>query len=441
LPRPHIHHQALANQAFIILAQSATRSRGCTVSLTVCLWSLARLAWRPSLPQAQLLVRLLSEVLASGALDMRHTCVLLWSLGRLRLRPQAPAMHELLDRQVLAGLPSAGPAVVCMALGACRNLGWRPSRGWWECFYQDSLAALQAAAAPELITMLSAAAAVRPLRPTQPWWEAFWDSMGVELEATVQARGLERVAITRNLPKGPAGPALAAAAAAGVKARASRAAAGSDSGADADSSPEAAPEPSEEADNVSSTWLASPWLHITEALQVVANLHAKRLTVSSPHSRALVTPRLAVQLLWACARLNHCPPQAQLWQLLLLLLANVHALPSRQLTCVAWSLGRLLERHEPKRLRCFALVKRLALVAQWRLLAGLAPGGLLSSSSSDAAAEAGAPAEGADSVVLQRRRYVAALRYLVRQGWLQPYMLSLSNSQQRLHEAAGRVGC
>jgi hypothetical protein len=58
--------QALGDRMCIILAQSMSPTRQFTASLTVSLWALAKLSWAPTLPQAQVLVRLLAQALTSG---------------------------------------------------------------------------------------------------------------------------------------------------------------------------------------------------------------------------------------------------------------------------------------------------------------------------------------------------------------------------------------
>jgi hypothetical protein len=58
--------QALGDQMCIILAQSMSPTRQFTASLTVSVWALAKLSWTPTLPQAQVLVRLLAQALTSG---------------------------------------------------------------------------------------------------------------------------------------------------------------------------------------------------------------------------------------------------------------------------------------------------------------------------------------------------------------------------------------
>lgn len=60
----------------IILSQALAPSRPLTASLTVSLWALSNLAWRPTLPQARMIVRLLTDALASGTLDMKHASIL-----------------------------------------------------------------------------------------------------------------------------------------------------------------------------------------------------------------------------------------------------------------------------------------------------------------------------------------------------------------------------
>jgi hypothetical protein len=75
----------------------------------VSLWALASLRWTLTLPQASILVRLLTQAAASGGLDMRHACVLLYSLGGVRLRLPAPVLQYLMSN-LAAGMSGASMA-------------------------------------------------------------------------------------------------------------------------------------------------------------------------------------------------------------------------------------------------------------------------------------------------------------------------------------------
>lgn len=105
----------------IILAQSiSSPSQPFTAALTVSLWALSKLSWTPTLPQAQILVRLLGQVLLAGNLDMKHASILVYSLGQLRLRPPEAALQYLLASSE-TGLQGASMADVlqvwCCLLG------------------------------------------------------------------------------------------------------------------------------------------------------------------------------------------------------------------------------------------------------------------------------------------------------------------------------------
>lgn len=134
--------QALGDQAFIILAQSMSHGKGFTASFSISLWALARLSWSPTLPQAQMLVRLLAHTLSSDSLNLRHAAILVFSLGHLKLRPPQPMMQHLMDR-LAAGLEGAGLSEVLQVLTGCRCLGWRISKSWWAQLYRNGFGALQ----------------------------------------------------------------------------------------------------------------------------------------------------------------------------------------------------------------------------------------------------------------------------------------------------------
>jgi hypothetical protein len=116
---------------------------------------------------------------------------------------------------------------------------------------------------------------------------------------------------------------------------------------------------------------------MVEALQIVTNLQGITQQQSA-HSQlpasTLTAPRACV-LLWACARLSWRPPKVLLWQLLLLVLVDVHSLSPSNLAVVLWAVGHMLHKFGRGSVECFKLIQPLALVAQWRLLVGLAGGG------------------------------------------------------------------
>ena len=117
------HAQALGGQLCIILAQSLSPSRLFIASLTVSLWALSTLRWTPTLRQASILVRLLTQAAASGGLDMKHACVLLYSLGRLRLRLPAPVLQYLMSNMA-AGMAGASMADLLQVRAIITLWGW-----------------------------------------------------------------------------------------------------------------------------------------------------------------------------------------------------------------------------------------------------------------------------------------------------------------------------
>jgi hypothetical protein len=297
------------------------------------------------------------------------------------------------------------------------------------------------------VLLLSTLASFRPVKPTAQWWTTYWDTLGVELEAAVAARGLSRVAHTRNLPKGrisiAAGPLKVQAKQRGremVQARrqqrmrelgvldctaeASSTTAASDgsTGGAAGSKVEGvgqAVDSSSSSDN--GAWQPHPlsWLLMMEALQIVTNLQGlaqqsqsqrqqqqqhvecsqqksaqKQLDKPSQHHHqqqqqqppppqqqqqhcddldpSLVNGSRTAVLLWACVRLKRMPPKPLLWQLLLLVLADVHSISPSHLSVCLWAVGHMCHRYGRRQVECFKLILPLALAAQWRLLMGLA---------------------------------------------------------------------
>jgi hypothetical protein len=74
-----------------------SHSRPFVASLTVSVWALARLAWAPTLPQAQAIARLLTQAVAAGSLDMKHASILIYSMGKLGLRPPEAVMQYMME--------------------------------------------------------------------------------------------------------------------------------------------------------------------------------------------------------------------------------------------------------------------------------------------------------------------------------------------------------
>jgi hypothetical protein len=272
-------------------------------------------------------------------------------------------------------------------------------------------------------------AAFRPVKPTPQWWEAFWDSAGAELEAAIAARGLDHITHTRNLPKGNI-----SIAAAPLKARAKwhglavapeqrrrrrrealqrrqeaqqrrqdRTKAGTGSSGSSSSVPGSSGSYSPDGGNSSSSsssvpgssgsyspdggtsnssssseWTQHPlaWVAMAEALQAVTNLQGisqKHIQQGQLPPSTLTAPRACV-LLWACIRLKWRPPKVLLWQLLLLVLTDVHSLGPNNLAVALWAVGHMLHRYGRGRVECYKLIKPLALAAQWRVVVGLAGG-------------------------------------------------------------------
>lgn len=299
--------------------------------------------------------------------------------------------------------------------------------------------------AAELVHLLGTIASLKPTKPPSGWWEVFWDSMGVELEAALAARGLTHIADTRKLPKGSVSIAAGvlknkaqqqARAAAATRRRQQQqlarqqlsqqqeepgscdgttAADGVLSAAAAGSIGSSTNTPSWDASgwqqsaathssdgSSSSGWHPDPfaWLYMQEALQIVTNLqdvtrqHGHGMDAAA--SSSLTVQRAAV-LLWASARLKRMPPKPLLWQLLLLVLTDVHALSPDHLAVALWATAHLRRTFGTDQVECFRLIQPLALAAQWRLLVGLA-GSRCSVNKQ------------------QRRRVAVALRYLASQS-------------------------
>jgi len=259
------------------------------------------------------------------------------------------------------------------------------------------------------VLLLSRIASFRPIKPSPEWWEVYWDSMGVEIEATITARGLYRVASRRKLPHGNITRAAAPLKAAvkrrrrhlQVMAQLQHQGPQQSSGRNRSSS----------SSSRSRQWQPHPlsWLAMSESLQIVTNLQG--VVQQEPCGGVGVTSVRAAVLLWASARLKRMPPKVLLWQLLLLVLVDVHSLPSTYLSMALWSVAHLLHRFGQDQVQCFRVVQPLAHVALWRLLVGCSGGSS------------------------QERRFLAgALHYL---GTENPQLLSLRMLKRQTREAAG----
>lgn len=227
--------------------------------------------------------------------------------------------------------------------------------------------------------------------PTYQWWEDFWGHSGVEIESAVAAKGLSHIAHTRNLPKHNismlAGsfkrmqqtPCLQHWPEPQQQQHKKHLVADMEASAEhwfvSDSS-------NSSSSNSSRSWHTHPLaeLHMAEALQIVTNLQ----DVAKQHAQCRATAHLdtegyqvmsaprAAALLWASARLQRMPPKVLLWQLLLLILIDVHSLNPRYLTAVLQAIGGLQQRFGKRQVECFRVIKPIVLAVQWRLLVGLA---------------------------------------------------------------------
>jgi hypothetical protein len=114
--------------------------------------------------------------------------------------------------------------------------------------------------------------------------------------------------------------------------------------------------------------------------------------VSNGQRHALVGPQSALLLLWAAAKLKLTVPKKALWQLLLLVVTDMHCYSPAQLATVMQALGVMLAEHGHDAVQCHALLKLLAVSAQWRLHKGFAGVGEV------------------------RRRYVRALKFMAHEA-------------------------
>lgn len=142
----------------------------------------------------------------------------------------------------------------------------------------------------------------------------------------------------------------------------------------------------------------TPWSELQQDMQQLTRLRAAARPVGlSAEPRAprgltrfdLVNPQSTVMLLWACAKLKRLPRKKVLWQLLLLMLVELHEYTPQQLTGVMWSAAKLVTQYGKHMGPCRRVLKLLVVGAQWRLHTGLA---------------------GDDDAV--QMKYVSALRFL-----------------------------
>jgi hypothetical protein len=114
--------------------------------------------------------------------------------------------------------------------------------------------------------------------------------------------------------------------------------------------------------------------------------------ISNGQRHALVGPQTALLLLWAAAKLKLTVPKKALWQLLLLVVTDMHCYSPMQLATVMQTLGVMLAEHGHDAVQCHALLKLLTVSAQWRLHKGFAGDGEV------------------------RRRYVRALKFMAHEA-------------------------
>ncbi|KAF6266403.1 hypothetical protein COO60DRAFT_1633005 [Scenedesmus sp. NREL 46B-D3] len=304
--------QDLGGQVLLVLRNSAQFSC-CGHALATATWGLTKLHWAPSRQQASLLLGLVDRHQQRRALGVRQAALLLWCFGRLRLRLPAAAMQQLMA-QLQAGMHAAAPADAVQVLVGVKALGWRPSEQWWRGFYCSSCSSgsggllLEQASVGELAQLLAAAAAVKPVRPNAGWWSGFWLQVGQALDATFDARQLQRR---------------------GQLVRRASASSGSSRN-----------------ERASSTAAGSRAVH------------------SSSHSSSSSSS--------SSARLRLAVPKTALWQLLLLALADVHCYSPAQLASLMQTLGVMIADRGHDAVQCHTLLKLLTVAAQWRLHTGFA---------------------------------------------------------------------
>lgn len=126
---------------------------------------------------------------------------------------------------------------------------------------------------------------------------------------------------------------------------------------------------------------------------------AKALPVNPDAQRVLVNPHSAMLLLWAAAKLKLLMPKKALWQLLLLVLLDVHCYSPMQLGTVMQTIGVLLATHGHDVVQCHTVLKLLTVAAQWRLHVGLAGEGAV------------------------RRRYIRALKFMAYEANASPLLM------------------
>lgn len=156
--------------------------------------------------------------------------------------------------------------------------------------------------------------------------------------------------------------------------------------------------------NLSSLLASSvgPWHEIHQTMQQLTRLRATA-AVAAQYGGAsgtgqssgltrfdLLNPQSTVMLLWSCARLRRLPFKGVLWQLLLLVLIQLHNYTPEQLTGVMWSVSMLFERYDMHMMHCRRVSKLLVVGAQWRFHTSMAGEGVV------------------------QKNYVSALRFLAR---------------------------
>jgi hypothetical protein len=424
--------QGLAGHVLLVLRNAS--SSCCSHALTTTTWALTTLQWTPSQQQATLLLTLLQQHQQQHSLSMRQAALLLWCLGKLRLRLPAAAMQQLMA-QLQGSMHLAAPADVVQVLVGVKTLGWRPSEQCWRGFYGSSSSSgssmlLEQASVGELAQLLVAAAAMQPLRPHKGWWLSYWRHVGEALDATFEARRLQRKGqlVRRACSSSNSSSVVQASAdiavnsvARSIRGSSSSSSAPSNSSADRMAQLRArllkAGSSSSSNRSIMSSRSAlrrrrqrastaarerallriNPWPVIHRYMQQYTKVVAAAAPlpaggVRNGQRHALVGPQSALLLLWAAAKLKLTVPKKALWQLLLLVVTDMHCYSPAQLATVMQALGVMLAEHGHDAVQCHALLKLLAVSAQWRLHKGFAGVGEV------------------------RRRYVRALKFMAHEA-------------------------